>query len=92
MESGPWQYRFSAAHDAKGLAKAFSSIGRDLCALLEEMQTAPPVFHIGTFEWLIKEQTEMAQQCWGQYAHNDQPVHHVVSTMVTACSRLVGFT
>jgi len=26
---------------------------------------------------VIHEQTEMAQTCWGQYAHNNQVVHHV---------------
>jgi predicted alpha-1,2-mannosidase len=78
MESGPWQYRFSVPYDAIGLGALYEGVGRDLCEALEEMQTTAPVFHIGTFDGLIKEQTEMVEQCWGQYAHNDQPVHHVL--------------
>lgn len=80
MESGPWQYRFTVPHDPKGLKRAFyeTDTSRDLCTVLEEMQTTVSTFHIGTFEGLIKEQTEMVLQCWGQYAHNDQPVHHVL--------------
>jgi predicted alpha-1,2-mannosidase len=80
MESGPWQYRFTTPHDPMGLKQAFLKTDQslDLCAVLEEMQTTAPIFHIGTFEGLIKEQTEMVMQCWGQYAHNDQPVHHVL--------------
>lgn len=78
MESGPWQYRFSVPFDALGLNELYAKDGRSLCDALEEMQTTEPVFHIGTFEGLIKEQTEMVEQCWGQYAHNDQPVHHAL--------------
>mmetsp|Transcript_34020 Transcript_34020/g.46703 ORF Transcript_34020/g.46703 Transcript_34020/m.46703 type:complete len:210 (+) Transcript_34020:1137-1766(+) len=26
----------------------------------------------------IHEQTEMQEHCWGQYAHNNQPVHHML--------------
>ena len=78
MESGPWQYRFSIPYDPIGLSSLYSQAGLDLCNMLSETQTTKPVFHIGTFEGLIKEQTEMVEQCWGQYAHNDQPVHHVL--------------
>lgn len=70
MESGPWQYRFSVPYDAVGLRDLYGKVGNvDLCDMLEESQRTAPVFHIGTFEGLIKEQTEMVEQCWGQYAH-----------------------
>ena len=75
----PWQYRFSVPYDPLGLARLYEKTGGvDLCSMLEEMQVTSPVFHIGTFEGLIKEQTEMVELTWGQYAHNDQPVHHIL--------------
>jgi len=78
MESGPWQYRFSLPYAPMGLADLYQDGGNHLCDMLEKMQKTSPNFHIGTFEGLIKEQTEMVELTWGQYAHNDQPVHHVL--------------
>jgi putative alpha-1,2-mannosidase len=75
---GPWQYRFTVPHDPMGLSSLFAESDKSLCDSLETSQTTSPIFHIGTFEGLIKEQTEMVQNCWGQYAHNDQTVHHVL--------------
>ena len=37
-----------------------------------------PVFHIGDYGTEIHEQTEMPVNCWGQYAHNNQPTHHIL--------------
>jgi hypothetical protein len=36
------------------------------------------VFHIGGYGTEIHEMTEMALLCWGQYEHDNQPVHHML--------------
>merc|ERR1711871_1526906 len=40
-----------------------------------------PAFHAGGYSWIIHEQTEaqaLFNQGFGYYAHNNQPVHHVL--------------
>ncbi|GBG25392.1 Alpha-1,2-mannosidase, putative [Hondaea fermentalgiana] len=73
-EGGPWQYRFSVPHDPGGLAAAYG--GRDvLCSKLQEAVTGVPTFHLPD---VVHEATEMSAHCFGQYAHNNQPVHHML--------------
>jgi putative alpha-1,2-mannosidase len=77
-EAGPHQYRYYVPHDPKGLAKLYAAAGLDMCAEIEKEQVGPSTFHIGAYGTQIHEQTEMATLCWGQYEHNNQPVHHMV--------------
>ena len=77
-EAGPWQYRFHMPFDAKGLSALYSESGRDMCAELDRAQTMSGVFHIGNYGSQIHEQTELIENCWGQYSHNNQPVHHML--------------
>lgn len=77
VEGAAWQYRFSVPHDPAGLMQAMG--GQDaFVAALEEMLAQPPVFHVGTYEREIHEMSEMAAADFGQYAHSNQPVHHVL--------------
>lgn len=77
-EGGPWQFRFYLPHDPKGLNALYKEGGRDMCGELQAAQTVPSVYHIGGYGSVIHEQTEMADHCYGQYAHNNQPVHHML--------------
>ncbi len=78
-ESGPWQYRFYLPHDPAGLAALYAASGRDMCQELDNTQTAPvSTFHVTGYGGEIHEQTELPDHCWGQYAHNNQPVHHML--------------
>ena len=53
--------------------------GRDaLLAKLDRMLALPPVFDIGSYGREIHEMTEMAAVEFGQYAHSNQPIHHVL--------------
>jgi putative alpha-1,2-mannosidase len=45
---------------------------------LDTMLTTPPYFTTGAYEMEIHEMTEMAMADFGQYAHSNQPVHHVL--------------
>merc|ERR1711884_838636 len=52
--------------------------GRDkLLAKLEGLLLAPAVAQPGTYKVEIHEMREMYSLNFGQYAHNNQPVHHV---------------
>lgn len=76
-EGGPYQFRFYLPYDIPGLDAMFTAAGKDICAELEAVHTARvPAFHIGGYSSEIHEMTEMVDHCWGQYAHNNQPIHH----------------
>jgi putative alpha-1,2-mannosidase len=78
-ESGPWQYRFYLPYDPVGLSALYTASGRDMCVELDNTQTAATsIFHVTGYGSEIHEQTEMPDHCWGQYAHNNQPVHHML--------------
>jgi predicted alpha-1,2-mannosidase len=77
-EAGPWQYRFSIPYDPKGLAELYTEGSMDVCDVLESMQTTTSAYHIGSYGTQIHEMTEMAVNCWGQYEHGNQPVHHIL--------------
>ncbi len=77
VEGAAWQYRFSVPFDPEGLMQAMG--GRDaFVGALDEMLNQPPVFHVGTYGREIHEMSEMAAVNFGQYAHSNQPVHHVL--------------
>jgi len=77
-ESGPWQYRFYVPYDVEGLANTYESSGRNYCDVLNTMHTTRSTFHIGNYNEEIHEQTELPDHCWGQYAHNNQPIHYLL--------------
>lgn len=77
-EAGPWQFRFYLPWNPTGLAELYASGGFDMCQELQRAQTIRPVFHIGGYGSLIHEMTEMTDVGQGQYAHNNQPSHHML--------------
>jgi len=76
-EGGPWQSSWAIQHDPAGLMGLLGG-EEALAAKLDEMLTTPPVFKIGGYSQEIHEITEMAVADFGQYAHSNQPVHHVL--------------
>ncbi len=42
------------------------------------MLTTPPIFNVGVYGVEIHEMSEMAAVPFGQYAHSNQPVHHLL--------------
>lgn len=110
-EGGPWQYRFYAPHDVEGLQTLYG--GKDaLCTAIDKFMAQKPVFHMGGYNEEIHEMTEMVLQgtnfgvpagFFGQYEHDNQPVHHVLYVAIQAgcpsnaqywirnvCSKLYG--
>ena len=86
VEGGAWQYRFGVPHDPEGLMQAMGGRSAFL-ANLEEMLAQPPVFHVGSYGQEIHEMSEMAAVDFGQYAHSNQPVHHVLYMFTMAGRR-----
>jgi predicted alpha-1,2-mannosidase len=85
VEGSAWQYRFAVPHDPEGLMEAMG--GRSsFISYLEDMLLQAPVFHVGGYGQEIHEMSEMAAVDFGQYAHSNQPVHHVLY-MFTAAGR-----
>ena len=67
-----------------------AAAGLDMCAEIEKEQVGPSTFHIGAYGTQIHEQTEMATLCWGQYEHNNQPVHHMLWMLAAADNSTQG--
>ncbi len=85
VEGSAWQYRFAVPHDPEGLMQAFG--GREAFVVaLDDLLAQPPLFHVGSYGREIHEMSEMAAVDFGQYAHSNQPSHHVLY-MFTAAGR-----
>ncbi len=77
VEGSAWQCSWAVPHDPAGLAEL---LGGDeaLVARLDRMLALPPIYRADEYGEEIHEMTEMACADFGQYAHNNQPVHHVL--------------
>jgi predicted alpha-1,2-mannosidase len=77
VEGSAWQHRWDVPQDFAALFDAMG--GREKAiAHLEQMLTMPPDFDTGSYGGEIHEMSEMAAVDFGQYAHSNQPVHHVL--------------
>ena len=76
-ESCAWHYLWSVQHDVYGLIelmggpKAFEN-------KLDSLFDTPPDFKVGGYGRVIHEMREMEAAKMGQYAHHNEPVHHVL--------------
>jgi len=78
-EASPTHYRFEAPHDVPGLVELMG--GREqFCKNMEDMFASKPDFNAGSYGSVIHEMKEAAMvgRDFGQYAHNNQPVHAVL--------------
>lgn len=83
-EAGPWQYRFYVPFDALGLSQLYKQHGLVLCDILEDAQTSLSTYHRGDYASEIHEEIELRDHCWGQYSHNNQPVHHMLYMFIAS--------
>jgi predicted alpha-1,2-mannosidase len=83
VEASAWQHRWDVPHDIDGLIEAMGGNSRAVEAL-DLMLTLPPVFHVGVYGQEIHEMSEMAAADFGQYAHGNQPVHHLLYIFAAA--------
>jgi predicted alpha-1,2-mannosidase len=77
VEGGAWQHRWDAPQNIRGLIE-FVGGDKEAIRVLEEMLSTPPIFQVGVYEAEIHEMSEMAAVPFGQYAHSNQPVHHLL--------------
>ena len=83
VEGSAWQCSWAVPHDPAGLAELLG--GDDaMVRKFEEMLALPPIFRADEYREEIHEMTEMALADFGQYAHSNQPVHHVLYLFAAA--------
>lgn len=73
-EGGAWQYRFYVPHDPEGLDQW--GYDGEMCDYLRDTMTND--FKPKNLRTAIHEEKELYGHMFGQYAHNNQPVHHVL--------------
>jgi predicted alpha-1,2-mannosidase len=83
VEGGAWQSTWAVPHDVSGLIDLFGGRERFI-AKLTQMLAMPPHFEVNSYGFEIHEMTEMASADFGQYAHSNQPVHHVLYLFAAA--------
>jgi predicted alpha-1,2-mannosidase len=86
VEGAAWQYRFSPPHDTEFLIEAMG--GKEaFVKQVEGMLLQSPKFNVGSYGQEIHEMSEMAAVDFGQYAHSNQPVHHILYLLSVAGRR-----
>jgi len=76
-EGNAWQWLWSVQHDVPGLMKLMGGRAAFI-RKLDELFSTTSAFHVGGYGQVIHEMTEAKMARTGQYAHINEPVHHVV--------------
>jgi predicted alpha-1,2-mannosidase len=75
-EGNAWQWLWSVQQDVPGLMELMG--GKDaFTRKLDALFTATTAFKVGGYGQVIHEMTEAKMEDMGQYAHINEPVHHV---------------
>jgi predicted alpha-1,2-mannosidase len=75
-EGNAWQWLWSVQQDIPGLMDLMG--GKEaFVKKLDELFTTTTAFHVGGYGSVIHEMTEAKLEDMGQYAHINEPVHHV---------------
>lgn len=83
VEGAAYQHRFDAPHAMPALIEAMGG-NEKVVAELEKMLTIFPDFEVGAYGSEIHEMSEMAAITFGQYAHSNQPSHHILYVFTVA--------
>ena len=83
VEGSAWQHRWDVPHDLEQLIVEMGGKEK-AAAALEEMLSIAPDFNVGVYGKEIHEMSEMAAVPFGQYAHSNQPVHHLLYIFAAA--------
>ncbi len=76
-EGNAWQWLWSVQHDVPGLMQLMG--GRDaFIKKLDELFSTTNEFKVGGYKQVIHEMTEAKMANTGQYAHINEPCHHVI--------------
>ncbi len=83
VEGAAYQHRFDAPHAMPELIEAMGGKEK-VAAELDKMIKMPPDFDTGSYSSEIHEMSEMAAVDFGQYAHSNQPSHHILYVFTVA--------
>jgi predicted alpha-1,2-mannosidase len=83
VEGAAYQHRFDAPHAMPELIQAMGG-NQKVVEELEKMLTMFPDFETGSYGSEIHEMSEMAAVNFGQYAHSNQPSHHILYVFTVA--------
>lgn len=76
-EGNSWHYSWSVFHDVQGLINLMG--GKEtFVQMLDSVFTMPPVFDDSYYGTTIHEIREMQIMNFGQYAHGNQPIQHMI--------------
>jgi predicted alpha-1,2-mannosidase len=76
-EGCSWHWTWCVFHDIPGLAGLLGG-EKALAAKLDAVFDTEPAVRTGTYGGMIHEMTEMIAANMGQYAHGNEPVHHML--------------
>ncbi|HUB80707.1 MAG TPA: GH92 family glycosyl hydrolase [Bryobacteraceae bacterium] len=76
-EGNAWQWLWSVQQDVPGLMELMGGKAA-FVKKLDELFSTTPAFHVGGYGQVIHEMTEAKMAGTGQYAHINEPVHHVI--------------
>jgi predicted alpha-1,2-mannosidase len=77
IEGNSWQWTWSVMQDIPGLVQLMGGDAA-FASKLDAMFNAGAAVKVGTYHTMIHEMNEMVAQNFGQYAHGNEPVHHVI--------------
>jgi predicted alpha-1,2-mannosidase len=78
VEGGPWQHRWSVPHEPEAMMNEAFGGKETFVAELVKCVEQEPRFEVGVYHQEIHEMSEMAAVRFGQYAHSNQPSHHIL--------------
>ena len=76
-EGNSWHWTWSVMHDVPGLIKLMGGEA-NFAAKLDAVFTTAPTVRFGTYGKMEHEMLEMIATDMGQYAHGNEPIHHMV--------------
>jgi predicted alpha-1,2-mannosidase len=76
-EGNPWHYAFAANHDPEGMARLYGGRAA-LSNKIDGLFEASREFVVGSYNGVIHEMTEAYATNMGQYAHANEPTHHIL--------------
>jgi predicted alpha-1,2-mannosidase len=76
-EGNSWHYSWSVFHDVQGLINLMGG-KQTFVQMLDSVFSMPPVFDDSYYHFTIHEIREMQIMNFGQYAHGNQPIQHMI--------------
>ena len=77
IEGNSWQWSWSVMQDIPGLIRLMGG-DQAFARKLDALFSMGSKVNVGTYQFMIHEMNEMVAQNLGQYAHGNEPVHHVI--------------